>query len=71
MEHWHRHLGVYGICLNEEKLLVIRKGGGPYFGRYDLPGGTVEANESLVGAMHREFLEETGLSNRNYRKFGC
>jgi ADP-ribose pyrophosphatase YjhB (NUDIX family) len=61
-EQWHRHLGAYGICLNDEKLLVIQKGGGPYFGRYDLPGGTVEANESLVVAVQREFLEETRIN---------
>ncbi|MBB3155632.1 ADP-ribose pyrophosphatase YjhB (NUDIX family) [Paenibacillus endophyticus] len=61
-EHWHRHLGAYGICLNDEKLLVIQKGAGPYFGRYDLPGGTVEANESLAAAVQREFLEEAGIN---------
>lgn len=61
-EQWHRHLGAYGICMNDEKLLVIHKGGGPYFGRYDLPGGTVEANESLVAAVQREFLEEAGIN---------
>ncbi|RAV19101.1 NUDIX hydrolase [Paenibacillus contaminans] len=60
-EQWHRHLGAYGICFNDEKLLVIQKGGGPYFGRYDLPGGTVEANECLAAAVQREFLEETGI----------
>jgi ADP-ribose pyrophosphatase YjhB (NUDIX family) len=54
-EQWHRHLGAYGICMNHGKLLVIHKGGGPYFGRYDLPGGTVEA-------VQREFLEEAGIN---------
>src|SRR5690554_2322013 len=61
-EKWHRHLGAYGICLNEGKLLVIRKGAGPYIGRYDLPGGTIEDNESLTEAVKREFIEETGIS---------
>ena len=49
-EKWHRHLGAYGICLYDEKLLVIQKGSGPYIGRYDLPGGTVESHESLTEA---------------------
>jgi ADP-ribose pyrophosphatase YjhB (NUDIX family) len=62
IEQWHRHLGGYGICLNNDKLLVISKGGGPYIGRYDLPGGTIEANESLISAVQREFLEETGIT---------
>lgn len=61
-EKWHRHLGAYGICMIEEKLLVIHKGNGPYIGRYDLPGGTVEANESLVEAVKREFIEESGIN---------
>jgi ADP-ribose pyrophosphatase YjhB (NUDIX family) len=60
-EKWHRHLGAYGICLFEEKLLVIQKGDGPYIGRFDLPGGTVEANETLAEAVKREFIEETGI----------
>jgi ADP-ribose pyrophosphatase YjhB (NUDIX family) len=67
-EKWHRHLGAYGICLYEDKLLVILKGNGPYIGRYDLPGGTIESNESLTEAVKREFIEETGINvyiNRN------
>ncbi|MFD2614985.1 NUDIX hydrolase [Paenibacillus gansuensis] len=60
-ETWHRHLGVYGICLDEGKLLVVKKGRGPYIGRYDLPGGSVEVNESLQEALQREFREETGI----------
>ncbi|SDP15170.1 ADP-ribose pyrophosphatase YjhB, NUDIX family [Paenibacillus sp. yr247] len=61
-ELWHRHLGAYGICVNDEKLLVIQKGGGPYLGRYDLPGGTIEAHESLTEAVLRECLEEAGIN---------
>lgn len=67
-EKWHRHLGAYGICSFEEKLLVIQKGNGPYIGRYDLPGGTVESNETLTEAVKREFIEESGINvsiNRN------
>jgi ADP-ribose pyrophosphatase YjhB (NUDIX family) len=58
---YHRAFGVYGICIENEKLLVIHKGGGPYINRYDLPGGNLEDGESLIEAMKREFLEETGL----------
>lgn len=60
--HWHRHVGVYGICIRNNELLVIHKNGGPYTGRYDLPGGSIEPNESLIGALHREFHEETGIA---------
>jgi ADP-ribose pyrophosphatase YjhB (NUDIX family) len=60
--HWHRHLGVYGICLQNGKLLVIHKKGGPYTGRHDLPGGSIEPNETVLDAIHREFMEETGIT---------
>lgn len=58
---YHRAFGVYGICIEDEKLLVIHKNGGPYIHRYDLPGGSLEDGESLSVAMKREFLEETGM----------
>ncbi|WP_157729492.1 NUDIX hydrolase [Tumebacillus algifaecis] len=60
---WHRHLGVYGICYDEEReaLLVVEKAGGPYRGRYDLPGGSVDPGEGMLEALQREFLEETGM----------
>jgi len=73
-ERWHRHLGVYGICKRNHELLVIHKIRGPYKNRYDLPGGTVEPNESLTDAIQREFQEETGydieiLQNLGVRDF--
>lgn len=37
-----KHLGVYGLVLNEGKILLVRKKGGPYDGKLDLPGGTIE-----------------------------
>jgi ADP-ribose pyrophosphatase YjhB (NUDIX family) len=58
---YHRAFGVYGICIEDGKLLVINKNGGPYINRYDLPGGSLEEGEGLSQAMKREFFEETGL----------
>lgn len=60
-KRYHRAFGVYGICVEDGKLLVINKNGGPYINRYDLPGGSLEEGESLSVATKREFLEETGL----------
>ncbi len=60
-DKWHRHVGVYGICKMEGKILVVHKTAGPYRNRYDLPGGTIEPNESVDQALTREFKEETGL----------
>ena len=59
--NFHRPFGVYGILVGDGKLLVIHKGGGPYKNRWDLPGGNLEERESLVEALQREFVEETGL----------
>jgi len=58
---YHRHLGVYGVCCQHNQLLVVHKTRGPYQNRYDLPGGTIEPNESMIQAIYREFQEETGL----------
>ncbi|WP_308635541.1 NUDIX hydrolase [Paenibacillus silvisoli] len=71
VERWHRHFGVYGICLDGGvKLLVVRKGKGPYAGRYDLPGGTVEEGEPLTAALMREFVEEAGIEVEALRQIG-
>jgi ADP-ribose pyrophosphatase YjhB (NUDIX family) len=59
--NWHRHLGIYGICVVNSKLLVVHKNNGPYVNRYDLPGGGLEPGETMIAAMVREFLEETGI----------
>lgn len=32
------------------------------FGLYSLPGGSVEGNEAVLTALHREIMEETGCS---------
>jgi ADP-ribose pyrophosphatase YjhB (NUDIX family) len=58
----HRAFGVYGICYEEGKLLVINKSRGPYINRFDLPGGSLEESEGLIQALKREFTEETGLT---------
>jgi ADP-ribose pyrophosphatase YjhB (NUDIX family) len=41
--------------------LVLERGQEPYRGRWDLPGGFVEAGESPAEAVRREVFEETGL----------
>ncbi len=42
------HFGVYGVCLQDGKLLCIEKTRGPYQHRFDLPGGSQEAGEGLT-----------------------
>lgn len=46
----------------DQDLLVIRRGVGRYLGgRWDIPGGAVEPDESPAQAAVRETMEETGL----------
>lgn len=60
------HFGVYGVCLQEGKLLCIEKTRGPYQHRFDLPGGSQEPGEGLTETLKREVLEETGYTLSSY-----
>lgn len=54
------YIGIYGICIRDNKLLCIKKERGPYKNRFDLPGGSQKENEGLTETLVREFQEETG-----------
>lgn len=56
------HVGVYGILIHENKILLIKKSRGAYKGVYDLPGGSIEFGEKVEEALKREFIEETGIN---------
>ena len=66
MEIEHKHLGAYGILIENNKILLIKKKTGPYDGKLDLPGGTIEFNEKPYDTLKREFLEETGIDITEY-----
>lgn len=44
------------------RLLLVRRGHDPGRGLWSIPGGRVEAGESLAAAIEREVMEETGLT---------
>ncbi len=55
-------IGVAGIVFDEaERVLLIRRAKPPAQGLWHVPGGRLEAGESLVAACRREVREETGL----------
>lgn len=56
-----KHLGAYGVLINERKILLIKKVSGPYDGKLDLPGGTIEFGESPRESLIRELMEEVGI----------
>ena len=60
------YLGIYGVCLKENKVLCIKKARGPYKNRFDLPGGSQKTNEGFTETLVREFLEETGYKVSSY-----
>jgi ADP-ribose pyrophosphatase YjhB (NUDIX family) len=63
-----QHIGVYGIILDGERILLIKKGRGEYAGSLDLPGGSPEFRESFEETLRREIFEETGLEVRKSRQ---
>lgn len=55
------HLGVYGVLIKDSNILMIKKGRGPYTGKFDLPGGKLEHGEDIQEGLARELQEETGV----------
>lgn len=70
-DKFHRAFGCYGIIGDQQSLVVIKKEGGPYINRYDLPGGSLKDGEPLDHAVKREVNEETGLIVQDYEQIGA
>jgi len=54
-------LAVSAAILRHGKVLIVRRARKPALGVYTLPGGVVEAGETLEEAARREVREETAL----------
>lgn len=53
---------VFGLDVDELKVLLIQRDLPPYEGKWALPGGFVRVDETLEAAARRELEEETGLA---------
>lgn len=62
---------VFGFAQNMLKVLLIQRGIRPFAGMWALPGGFVEAGETLREAAHRELLEETGVGATALKQLGA
>lgn len=65
----HRHFGVYGLIIENNKILLINKVTGPYDGLLDLPGGSFEFGERPEEVLIREVMEEAGIVINDYELF--
>jgi ADP-ribose pyrophosphatase YjhB (NUDIX family) len=55
-------LAVSAAIVRDGHVLVVRRARTPALGLHTLPGGVVEAGETLAEAVTREVREETGLT---------
>lgn len=55
-------LAVSAAIIRDGKVLIVRRARKPALSLYTLPGGVVEAGETLVEAITREVREETALA---------
>lgn len=55
-------VAVGAICVQDDALLLIRRGHGPAAGRWSIPSGRIERGETAAEAVVRELMEETNLA---------
>lgn len=57
-----RKITACAAIVRHDHILLVQQGRGPSAGRWTLPGGRLDAGETLAEAATRETLEETGLN---------
>ena len=62
---------VLGVVWDDKQILVSqRQSHQSYSGYWELPGGKVELDESAIGALKRELLEELNIKVLEYHMLG-
>jgi 8-oxo-dGTP diphosphatase len=54
-------VGVGGVVIADDRVLLIRRGSAPLKGEWSIPGGILEIGETIVHGVQREMLEETAI----------
>jgi 8-oxo-dGTP diphosphatase len=55
-------VGVGAIIVENNRVVLVKRGHPPLAGQWSIPGGVLEVGETLRKAAVREALEETGLT---------
>ena len=55
-------VGVGVVVLRRDEVLLVQRGKAPNKGQWSIPGGKQLLGETVMEAVHRELLEETGVN---------
>jgi 8-oxo-dGTP diphosphatase len=54
-------VGVGAIIIEQDRVVLVKRGHAPLAGEWSIPGGVLEIGETLREAVVREVMEETSL----------
>ena len=55
-------VGIGAIIIEDERVVLVKRGHAPLQGKWSIPGGVLEVGETLRKAVVREVREETALT---------